>query len=75
MTLLRDADPEGLRRRIVGALSAAGVQVATYGRFGRYGLDADLPQPITPDVDAVLERYRLPVPRDGVLRVEIEPAR
>lgn len=65
-------DPRALREQIAQALRSAGVEVVTYERFGREGIDADLPRPITPLVREILERYRIPEPADGVLRVEIE---
>ena len=75
MTLLQARDPEALRRDIVEALARQGVKTTTYSRFGRAGLDADLPRPLTDDVKRVLDRYRIAAPADGVLRVEIEAER
>jgi hypothetical protein len=66
--------PLALRADIAAALRAAGVAPMAYERFGRAGLDAELPRPLTPAVRAVLDRYGIPPPADGVLRVEIEPA-
>ncbi len=75
VTLLRARDPEALQREIVDALRQQGVRATTYSRFGRLGLDADLPPPLSRDVKAVLDRYRIPPPVDGALRVEIEAER
>lgn len=75
VTLLRASDPDTLRREIVDSLRQQGIAATTYSRFGRAGLDADLPQPLSQDVKAVLDRYRIPAPGDGVLRVEIEATR
>ena len=66
-------DPTALRREIVNALRAVGVEATIYERFGRAGLDADLPHPLTPAVRAVLERFGIPLPEGGVLRIEIAP--
>lgn len=65
-------DPRALRDEIARALRGAGVDVLAYERFGRQGIDADLPRPITGPVRDILARYRIPEPADGVLRVEIE---
>ncbi|MGD9597498.1 MAG: hypothetical protein AB7G76_03900 [Steroidobacteraceae bacterium] len=67
-------DPPALRDEIAQALRGAGVSVVAYQRFGREGIDAELPRPVTSRVRAVLEHYRIPLPADGVLRVEIAPA-
>ncbi|HQX47722.1 MAG TPA: MtrB/PioB family outer membrane beta-barrel protein, partial [Steroidobacteraceae bacterium] len=66
-------DPAALRSQIVSALRDAGVEPASYERFGRAGLDADLPRPLTPAVRTVLERFGVPPPGDSVLRIEIAP--
>ena len=66
-------DPGALRNEIIAALREVGVEASAYGRFGRAGIDADLPRPLTPAVRAVLDRYGIPAPADGVLRVEIAP--
>ncbi len=67
-------DPRALRDEIAQALRNAGVEVVTYERFGREGIDAELPRPATALVREILARYRIPEPADGVLRVEIEAA-
>lgn len=64
-------DPERLQRDIIQALAGAGVDAAGYESLGRQGIDAELPEPLTPQVREVLERFDLPEPVDGVLRVEI----
>ncbi|MBV6417065.1 MAG: hypothetical protein CMLOHMNK_01698 [Steroidobacteraceae bacterium] len=66
------ADPRALRDEIATALRGAGVAIVTYERFGREGIDGELPRPVTDAVRAVLARYRIPEPADGVLRIEIE---
>ncbi|HNR23259.1 MAG TPA: hypothetical protein PKL49_09560 [Steroidobacteraceae bacterium] len=66
------ADPRALRDEIARALRAAGIEVVIYERFGREGLDAELPRPVTGPVRSILVLYRIPEPADGVLRIEIE---
>ncbi len=68
---LEAPDPLLRQRQIVDELRVAGVQATAYERLGRAGIDADLPLPIPVDVRAVLERNAIPLPEDGVLRVEI----
>lgn len=75
VTLLHARDPEALRAEIVTALSHQGVNATAYTRLGRTGIDADLPRPLSAGVKTVLDRYRIPAPGDGVLRVEIETER
>lgn len=75
LVLLQTNDPKALQHQLIDALAKEGVKVTGYSRFGRYGIDADLPQNLTPSLRALLERNRIPVPGDGVLRVEIEAPR
>jgi hypothetical protein len=72
--LLDASDPEALQRRLIDELAAQGVKATPYTRFGRRGLDADLPQPLPPALRELLDSHRIAVPGDGVLRVEIEAA-
>jgi hypothetical protein len=71
MVRLEAPDPGSLQRRILAELHAAGVTATGYEMLGRHGIDADLPRPVPPQVRVVLERHRIPVPPDGVLRVEV----
>jgi len=71
---LEVADPPAERDRLVGDLRDLGVAAVAYDRFGRAGVDADLPQPLPAAVRQALERRRIPLPADGVLRVEFGPA-
>ncbi|MGE0581123.1 MAG: hypothetical protein AB7P31_03140 [Steroidobacteraceae bacterium] len=64
-------DPHALRSEIIAALRDAGVESTAYERFGRAGVDADLPRPLTPAVRAILDHYGIAAPADGVLRIEI----
>lgn len=64
-------DPEALKRRLLADLRAAGVSANGYQRLGAEGIDADLPEVLPEKVVAVLDRYHLAPPADGVLRVEI----
>jgi hypothetical protein len=65
------ADPQALKRRLLSDLRAAGVAANGYQRLGAEGIDADLPGVLPEQVAAVLDRYHLAPPADGVLRVEI----
>jgi len=60
-----------LKRRLLSDLRAAGVSANGYQRLGAEGIDADLPEVLPEKVAAVLDRYHLVPPADGVLRVEI----
>ena len=71
---LEARDPPALKRRLAEELTAVGVSVSGYERFGHLGIDADLPLPVPAAVAHVLERHHIPVPRDGALVVEIDPA-
>lgn len=83
--IVRDAQPEPVRleaakpvelqRRILAELRAAGVEATGYESLGVHGIDADLPQPLPPEVKQVLGSHGLPLPRDGVLRIEIRESR
>ncbi|HPF26862.1 MAG TPA: hypothetical protein PK159_09745 [Steroidobacteraceae bacterium] len=69
---LQADDPLALKQQLLQSLRAAGVVATGYESFGRHGVDAELPSPLTADVRALLRRYGLRAPPDGVLRVEIE---
>ena len=64
-------NPLALKERLIDELRRTGVDAVGYEMLGRHGIDADLPQPIPAAVRQVLARYGIPVPADGVLRVEI----
>ncbi len=64
-------DPPALKQRLLRDLRAAGVKARGYQRFDVEGIDAELPDPIDARVAAVLARYRIAAPADGVLRLEI----
>lgn len=68
-------DPADLKRTILGELRRAGVEANGYEALGVEGIDADLPQPLSPAVRRVLVSHRIPEPRDGVLRIEIRELR
>lgn len=70
---LESAEPRRLQQALLQELNAAGAHAETYQRLGRFGIDADLPQPLTPAVRALLERRHIPAPADGVLVIEIAP--
>ena len=71
---LTATDPRALRQQIVSELRAAGADASGYEQLGINGIDADLSRPITPSVRAVLEKHRIPVPANGVLRIEMSTA-
>lgn len=68
---IETADPAALQRTILDELRAEGVEATGYERLGRKGIDADLPQPLSPAVRRVLARHGIPPPEGGVLDVEI----
>ena len=68
---LKASDPRSLKQQIVEELRAAGVQATGYEQLGVNGIDADLPHPVPDEVRRLLARHRIPVPTDGVLRIEI----
>lgn len=72
---LRAPDPAALKRQIIDDLRAAGVAPTGYEALDVQGIDADLPQPLTPDAQRVLAKYGIPAPADGVLRIEIRETR
>jgi hypothetical protein len=69
--VLTARDPSKLRDQIADELDAAGVSSHIYERLGRVGIDADLPDPLPEPVRAVLARHGVPLPADGVLRIEV----
>ena len=73
--LLEAPDALALKERILAELRAAGVQAIGYESLGAQGVDADLPQPVTPEVRRVLDAHGIPLPTDGVLRIEIRETR
>ncbi|HEX5160659.1 MAG TPA: hypothetical protein VFV88_02995 [Steroidobacteraceae bacterium] len=64
-------NPAELKRRILDELRAAGVDATGYEALNVHGIDADLPTPLPPQVGRVLATHDIPVPADGVLRIEI----
>lgn len=71
---LKTTDSRALRLQIIDELHGAGVEATGYQQLGVDGIDADLPRPVPDAVRRVLDQHRIPVPADGVLRVEISPA-
>jgi hypothetical protein len=65
-------DPTALRSQLTEELRAAGATVTGYERFGRLGMDIDLPKPIPKKIVEILERHHIPVPADGVLVIEVK---
>lgn len=65
-------DPAAARDRLAVRLQAQGLTVRRYERLGRAGLDADLPQPLAPDLQRLLHDEGLAAAPDGSLRVEFE---
>jgi len=74
VVVIEASDPRALKESLLSELRAAGVSATGYERLGLQGIDADLPQPIPAPVRAVLDKHRLDIPADGVLKVEIAPA-
>jgi hypothetical protein len=83
--IVRDAQPDPVRleaskpvelqRRILDELRAVGVEATGYESLGIHGVDADLPKPVPPAVERVLRSHGIPLPPDGVLRIEIREPR
>jgi hypothetical protein len=71
---VRAAHPQELQQALLSELNAAGVQARAYESFGRPGIDADLPTPLTAAVREVLARHGITAPADGVLQLEIDLA-
>jgi hypothetical protein len=69
--VLHDADPAALKQRLLAELRAMGVDAVGYEALGTHGIDADLPLPVTPEVSGLLRAHGIPVPVDGVLRIQI----
>jgi hypothetical protein len=69
---IQASDPTALRRQLTEELRAAGATVAGYERFGRLGMDVDLPKPLPREIAEILERHHIPVPPDGILVIEVE---
>jgi hypothetical protein len=69
---LEARDPPALKRQLTEELTAAGLRVSGYERLGHLGIDADLPQPVSSPIAAILQRHHIPIPADGVLDVEID---
>lgn len=67
-------DPLALQEDLVRELNVAGARASRYERLGRFGIDADLPRPLSPRLRQVLEQRHIPVPPDGELVIEIAPA-
>lgn len=64
-------DPAAVKRELLKELRAAGIEAHGYERLGAEGIDADLPPHLDESQARVLAHYRLVVPDDRVLRVEI----
>jgi len=73
VTRLEALDPPAFQAEFIRELRDAGVRATGYERLGRFGVDADLPEPVPDPVLRILARRGLPIPGDGVLRVEIRP--
>jgi hypothetical protein len=71
-THIQTPDPAALKRQLTEELQAAGATVTGYERFGRLGMDVDLPKPLPPAIAEILERHHIAVPSDGILVIEVE---
>jgi hypothetical protein len=71
-THIQARDPTAFRHQLTEELRTAGATVTDYERFGRLGIDVDLPEPLPRAIEEILERHHIPVPLDGVLVIEIE---
>jgi hypothetical protein len=71
-THIQARDPAAFRRQLTEELRTAGAKVTGYERFGRLGMDVDLPKPVPKTIEEILERHHIPVPSDGVLVIEVD---
>jgi hypothetical protein len=73
LVTIHAADPVQLKRELNPELRAAGVPATGYERFGRQGVDAELPTPIPAAVREILRRHDIELPSGGALQLEIAP--
>lgn len=71
---IQSEHPKELQQQLIRELKSAGVQARGYESFGRPGVDADLPVPLSPAVREILERNGIAPPKDNVLQLEIDTA-
>ncbi len=69
--MLRSQDPPQLRAKIVEALIDLDVDAHGYAMQGLEFVDANLPEPVPEEVEAVLERFGIAKPAGSTLRVVI----
>jgi len=67
---LEVAAPRAAQQQLIAALRHAGIEAHGYQMLGRYGVDADLPQPLPEAVRAALAQQQVAAPAHGALRVE-----
>jgi hypothetical protein len=72
---LEAARPRELQQQILTELRAVGVDATGYESLDVHGIDADLPRPMSPEVERVLRSHGVPLPADDVLRIEIRETR
>jgi hypothetical protein len=72
---LTAADPRALKQQIVTDLRAVGVEANGYEQLGVIGVDANLPRPLSADVQGALARHSIPAPASGELRIQISAAK
>ncbi|HEX5461358.1 MAG TPA: hypothetical protein VFX20_15445 [Steroidobacteraceae bacterium] len=65
------ADPKALKMELLDELRAAGVPATGYEALGVEGIDAQVPQPVSPRVRDILIQHHVSVPGNGILRIEI----
>ena len=68
---LTTQDPPALKRRLLAELRAAGGQATGCERLGVQCIDADIALPPTDAMSALLARYGIALPADGILVIEI----
>ena len=72
--LIGTAAPAERRNALATQLTAQGATVRRYERLGRQGLEAQLPLPLSPALQATLTGAGLHVSAEGDLRVEFDSA-
>lgn len=69
---LTSANPVAQQTALAEALQSAGAQVQAFERLGHRGLDIELPQPLTPALQQILQQHGLHAPQGTALVIEFD---